>query len=65
MTARSQSGVLSSEPKDWPQCRHMWGPDLWCDGVEHFYPCVMRGCNARAYFCKHTRNDRHCPRGPR
>lgn len=41
---------------------HQFDSRLQCDGVEHYYPCVLRDCNARQYFCKHLRNDRHCPR---
>jgi hypothetical protein len=42
---------------------HVFDTQLHCDGREHYYPCVLVGCNERKYFCKHTSNDdRHCPR---
>lgn len=43
---------------------HMFDTRLQCDGREHYYPCVLEGCNARRYFCKHLEDDRHCPRSP-
>lgn len=43
---------------------HILDTRLHCDGREHFYPCVLKGCTARQYFCKHLPNDRHCPRSP-
>jgi hypothetical protein len=47
--------------KHWPKCAHLFDTRLCCDGREHYYPCVVKGCNERQYFCKHLRNDRHCP----
>lgn len=47
-----------------PTCAHMFDTRLQCDGREHYYPCVLAGCNARRYFCKHLPDDRHCPRSP-
>lgn len=35
-------------------CRHMWSAELFCDGRTHYYVCLLRGCNERRYFCKHT-----------
>jgi len=46
-------------------CAHFFDNRLCCDGREHYYPCVVKGCNARQYFCKHTRNYSHCPREKR
>lgn len=49
------------QPIEERSCNHLFDSRLCCDGREHFYPCVVRGCNERQYFCKHLRNDRHCP----
>jgi hypothetical protein len=45
-----------------PKCGHIFDTRLCCDGREHYYPCILAGCNERQYFCKHLRDDRHCPR---
>lgn len=44
------------------ECKHLFDTQLYCDGREHYYQCVVKGCNARQYFCKHRDGDRHCPR---
>lgn len=35
-------------------CAHIWSEETFCDGLTHHYVCLIRGCNARQYFCKHT-----------
>lgn len=35
-------------------CRHMWSDELFCDGRTHYNVCLLRGCDERRYFCKHT-----------